>query len=231
MNINNPKRINQSIAKIKKNGKNYEIIIDSETALKVKEGKANVQEALLVSNIFKDAQKAEIAGNLLNDFGTDDVYAVALEIINKGEIPVTEEYRHKVTEERKNQVLEEITSKASDPVTHYPIPRQRIELGMNKINYKIRFEKSTQEQVKELMDLLPKAMPISFNQITVTITSPAQFAGQAYGLVKRSGEVIAQDYLPDGSVNIRIKLTGGGLSEVNDKLKSLSHGLIKIKEE
>lgn len=231
INVGEHRRVNQSIARIRKNGKNFEVIIDCETALKVREGKATAKEALLVENVFKDAQKGDVQGNLTEDFGTDDVLAVAEEIIKKGELQLTEDYRKKVTEEKRNQVLEEVTRKASDPTTHYPVPRQRIELAMNKLGYKIRYEKGMHEQVKELIELLPKAMPITFNEIMVTITSPPQFTSQTFGIVKKAGELIGQDILPDGSVNLKAKVTGGGLAEMSDKLKSLSHGLIKIKEE
>jgi ribosome maturation protein SDO1 len=225
------KKSDLNIARLKKNGEDYEIIIDSEAALKFRRGENNISDVLLVDKIFKDARTGDLAGDLIESFGTNDILVIADEIIKKGEIQLSEEYRHKIVEQKRNQVLEEVSSKASDPQTHYPIPRQRVELGMEKTGYKIRFDKTVNEQAKELMDELKKVMPISFADLTVIITSPAQFMGQVFSLVKKGAEVIGQDYLPDGSLSITAKLSAGYLNELRDKLKSLSHGLIKIKEE
>ncbi len=233
MNIYKPeqKKAEFSVARLHKDGKTYEVIVDCEKALQVKEGKADVSDALLVEKIFKDARKGDVQGNLKEAFGTDNVLEIAKEIILKGEIQLTEEYRHKVLEEKKNKIISIITSKASDPVTHYPIPRQRIELGMEKAGFKVNFEKSINEQVKELMENLKKVMPITFNEIIVTINSPVQFSGQTYSLAKGSGEIIEQNYLPDGSLLLKVKLAPGRLKELSDRLEELSHGQIKIKEE
>jgi ribosome maturation protein SDO1 len=225
------RKINQTVAKLKREGKNYEIIIDCETALQVREGKASPEEALLVHKIFKDARKGDVQGDLEEAFGTNDILKIAEEIIMKGEIPLTQEYRDKIVDQKRNQILEELTRKAVDPTSNYPIPRQRIELGIEKIGYKISFEKGIKEQVEELKTLLKEAMPISFKEIMVTITSPPKFAAQTFSIVKSAGEVSEQNYQPDGSLVIKARVLPGKQKELRDKINIISHGLIKIKEE
>ncbi len=225
------KKSEHSIARLKRDGKTFEVLVDCEIALKVRSGEASVSDALLVPRIFKDAHKGDVSGDLLSVFGTEDPLIIAKEIITKGDVQLTEEYRHKIINEKRNKILELVSSKAADPKTGYPVPRQRIELGMNKAGFKVRFERSVNEQVKELMDSLKKVMPITFKDIIVTISSPVQFTGQVFSVVKSFGEVIEQNYLPDGSLIIKIKLPAGKRNELSDKLKGLSHGLIKIKED
>jgi len=222
---------NRSIARLKKDGKTFEILVDCETALKVKEGAGAVSDALLVQKIFKDARTGDVQGDLESVFGTEDVLEIAETIIKEGDVQLSEEYRHKIIEEKSNQVLELISQKAADPQTHYPIPRQRIELGMEKAGFKIKFDQSVQEQAKDLMEALTNVMPITFKDIMVTITSPPRFSGQVFGIVKKIGEVIEQNYLPDGSLSLKLKVPAGRKNELNDKLKSLSHGEIKIMED
>lgn len=222
---------NQTIARLKKKGKTFEILVDCETALKAKSGESEVSDALLVHKVFKDAHKGDVQGDLEEFFGTSDVLTIAQEIINQGEIQLTEDYRHKIIDDKRKQIIELVAGKAADPKTHYPIPRQRIELGMEKVGFKVSFNKSVKEQAKELMDSLREAMPITFKDIILTITSPPRFSGQTYGVVKKAGEVISQDYLADGSLLIKVKVPVGRKNELNDKLKGFSHGEIKIKEE
>jgi ribosome maturation protein SDO1 len=209
------KKSNQTIARLKKQGKNYEILVDCEIALKVRTGEARVEDALLLQKIFKDARTGDVQGELEQAFGTNDPLKIAEEIIKNGDVQLSEEYRKKVLEEKKNKILEQITKKAADPQTHYPIPRQRIELGMEKAGYKIRLEKSVPEQVKELMEILVEAMPITFKDIIVTVNSPPQFTAQVYSIVKKSGEMIDQNYQPDGSLLIKVKIAAGRKNELN----------------
>jgi len=48
-------------------------------------------------------------------FGTDDPRTVALEIIKRGEIPLTTEQRKKLVEEKKAQIINLITKKRHRP--------------------------------------------------------------------------------------------------------------------
>ncbi len=220
-----------SIARLKREGKVFEVIVNSEEALKVKKGEGSIEDALLVQKIFKDARKGDVQGDLKEFFGTDNILEIAKEIIVKGEVQLSEEYRHKLLKKKYNRIVDELTRKASDPNTNYPIPRQRIELGIEKIGYKVRLDKGIDESIKELMELLKKTMPITFKEFTLTITSPPSLSGRAYGIIKEGGEVISQEYTADGSSIIKVKVSASKKKDLSDKLSKLGHGLIKIMED
>ncbi len=224
-------KIPGSIARLRVGNKNFEIIVDCEKALEIKKGQSDkIEEALLVGNIFKDARTGEVAGNLEETFGTEDVFEIAKQIIKKGEIQLTEEYRKKILEKKKNQILEELTKNAIDPTTKLPIPRQRIELGIEKLGYKFKYEKSVKEQVEELMKELKKVMPITFSKINALIEAPPRHIGHVYSIVKNNAKILKEDYTSDGKLIMKIEVSPGVYKEIESKLKNVSHGEIKIKE-
>ena len=90
-------------ARIKLNGKHFEISVDLDEALKVKDGKGNVGSALLSNNIFYDLKKGTVVSkmDLESAFNTTDIYEVAKTIMTKGEVQKTQEFR---SEERENKI-------------------------------------------------------------------------------------------------------------------------------
>ena len=44
----------QTVARIKRNGKNYEILVDLESALRFKKGAASIQEAVITEAVLHD---------------------------------------------------------------------------------------------------------------------------------------------------------------------------------
>ena len=81
-------------ARIKKTGKNFEIIVDLDDALKFKKGLSEFIQAE-TEFIFKDIKKGEKASEkeLKDAFGTTDVNEIVKKIVKEGEIQTTQEYR------------------------------------------------------------------------------------------------------------------------------------------
>ena len=79
-------------ARIKIKNKHYEIHVDLDEALKVKEGKGDIVSALDSPNVFYDIKKGTLASSsdLKDAFGTTEVYEIARTIIIKGEIQKTQ---------------------------------------------------------------------------------------------------------------------------------------------
>ncbi len=220
-----------TIAKLRKDGETFEILVDCREAIKVKEGKGSIEDALLVHEIFKDAKKGEKHGELSKYFGTENVYEIAEKIIKEGEILLTQSYRNELTEQKKKQVIAEIARRAIDPKTKMPIPPKRIELGIEQLGIKIDYQKSVKDQAKEIIERLRSIMPITIQELVLRIIVRPQYIGKAYGIIKRHGELLGQNYLNDGSTEFAVKVLGGAKNELISELNSLTHGNIIIKED
>ncbi len=68
------------IARLRKGGEEFEVLVDPYLARDLKEGKeVNFEELLAAEEIFKDAKKGERASadELRKAFGTDDIFEIA----------------------------------------------------------------------------------------------------------------------------------------------------------
>jgi ribosome maturation protein Sdo1 len=84
-------------ARIKVKGKHYEISVDLDEALKIRAGKGDIASALQTDKIFYDLKKGTSCStaDLVDAFGTTDVYAIATQIMTKGEVQTTHVLRKK----------------------------------------------------------------------------------------------------------------------------------------
>jgi len=220
-----------TVARLRREGEIFEILVDCKEAMKVREGSGNIEEALMVREVFKDARKGEKHGELIKYFGTDDVASIASKIISEGEIQLTQSYRNELIEQKKKQVINEIVSKAIDPKTKTPIPPKRIELSMEQAGVKIDYLRSVEDQVKEVIEKLKAIIPISIEELMIKITVSPQYTGKIYGILKKYSQVLSQNYLSNGSSEITVKVAGGLKNKLVSEIKSVTHGNIIIKEE
>ncbi len=79
-------------ARIKVKGKHYEIHVDLDEALKIKAGKGDIVSTIDSPHIYGDMKKGSVAAqkDLMDAFGTVDVYEIAKHIIMKGEVQKTQ---------------------------------------------------------------------------------------------------------------------------------------------
>ena len=70
----------QTTARIKKAGKNFEIMVDLEKAVKFRKGETKTVDFLEIDKVFSDSKKGFAASeaDMKSSFGTDDVYEIEL---------------------------------------------------------------------------------------------------------------------------------------------------------
>ena len=104
------------VARIKVNGKHYEIHVDLDEALKIKAGKGDIMAALDVRQIYSDIKKGVIASgkDLMDAFGTSEVIEIARTIIVSGEVQKTQEFRDSEREAKVKQVINLVVKNAVD---------------------------------------------------------------------------------------------------------------------
>ncbi|HPD81914.1 MAG TPA: ribosome assembly factor SBDS, partial [Candidatus Pacearchaeota archaeon] len=122
-------------ARIKKTGKNFEIMVDLEDALKFKKGLSTFIQAE-TEFIFKDIKKGEKASEkeLKDAFNTIDINEIVKKIVKDGDIQTTQEYRDAEQEKRFKQVVDFLTKNAYDPQTGRPHTAERIKNALEQAN-------------------------------------------------------------------------------------------------
>ncbi len=220
------------VAKYKRDGKEFEVLVDCDRALEFKQGKTmDINDIVASDKIYKDSKKGFVAPNedIKKVFGSDDFYFVTKEIIRKGEIQLTKEYRNKLKEQIKKKIVDIIHRNAVDSKTKLPHPPQRIENALEEAKVHIDELKSAEEQVQNVLDKLKTIIPIKFVRKEILIKVPSKYSGKAYSVVKKYGEILRENWEKDGSLVILSKVPGGVTEEYFTELNNLTHGEIESK--
>ena len=222
---------NNVIARFESHGERFEIIVSPDAIEKVRDGNPLDAEALASEFIFSDAKKGKKASEdkMEEVFTTNSIEEIAKTIILKGDVQLTTEQRHKMQNNKKKRIVETIAKNAMDPKTKAPHPRQRIELAMEEAGIHIDPFKPVSEQVKIIIEALRPIIPISMDQIRISVKIPAEYIGRAYGTVRTFGALEREDWQSDGSWVGIIRLAAGMQTEFYDKINDLTKGNVSTK--
>lgn len=217
------------VARITKEGQNFEILVNCEKALSLKSGKdIDVEEVLATTDIFSDIKKGKHAANLDKFFGTEDTFAVARKIIKEGEIQLTTEYKAKIREEKRKRIIDLIHKNAINPDTNLPHPPQRIMNALEEAKVRIDEYKPAEEQVKDIVTKIRSILPLKYELREISIRIPAAFAGKSLGIIKQYGKVLKDEWQNDGSLIVILDIPAGLQVELEDKINSITKGGVEI---
>ena len=220
------------IARLKIQGQDFEILVDCNNALALREGKSiDMRDILAAMKIFSDAKKGlEASENAMKQiFGTSDVDEVAKTIIQKGEIQLTQEYRENIREEKRKQIITIIHINGVDPKTHLPHPPLRIENAFIEAKVHIDEFRPVQEQVQDALKKLRPILPIKFEVKEIAIKIPPDFAPKCYSTVKSFGTMLREEWQSNGYWVAVVELPGGMENDFYDKLNKICHGNVESK--
>jgi ribosome maturation protein SDO1 len=222
---------NNVIARFESHGERFEIIISPEAVERIRDGSPLNMEDLASEFIFSDAKKGNKASEdkMEEVFNTNSIEEIATKIILKGDIQLTTEQRHKMQKNKTNRIIDTISKNAMDPKTKAPHPRKRIELAMEQAGVHVDPFKPVSEQVKLILELLRPIIPISMENIKISIKIPAEHIGKAYGTVRNYGTLEREDWQSDGSWIGIIRIPAGMQNDFYEKINDLTKGNVSTK--
>jgi len=221
----------EHLAILKKEGKRFEIDVDPDLAMELREGKdISISEILKAENIFSSVKKGDLASSkdLISVFKTDDVLEVAKEIILHGDVQASQKYRENHRSQKKKEIVNLIHRNAVDPSTDLPHPIVRIESAMDESKIRIDENKSAIDQIDEIIKKLRVILPIRIESKVIDITIPANYAGKAYGQIAGYGNKKKENWNNDGSLSLVIEIPAGIELDLYDKVNSITHGEAEI---
>ncbi len=219
-----------NLAKLKKGGENFEVVINPDTIMDFKNKKlSDVRDAILYEKIFYDAKKGLEASHdhIKSLFNTEDVLVVAKIILDHGEIQFTQEYREQKRVEKRNRILDIIVRNAVDPTTGYPHPRTRIEAALEEAKVRVDERMEAEDQIDGIVSKLKPILPIKLAIRDIELIIPATYAGKAYSTVERYGKIISDKWNSDGSWLCVVEMPAGLQNDFFDSLNKLTHGNVE----
>lgn len=216
------------VARIKLKNIHFEIHVNLDEALKVKSGKGNIMQALDSNKIFIDLKKGNVASQaeLMDCFGTTDIYTIATQIITKGEVQKTQDFRDSERETRINQVVTLIIRNSSDQHGR-PYTEERIRRALQEAHINID-NKPAEQQLPVIIEKLTAVIPIKLEVKKIKLIIPAQYTGQVYILLKDYKE--SEEWLSNGALEAVINIPAGMQIDFYDKLNHITHGAVQSQE-
>jgi ribosome maturation protein SDO1 len=218
---------NAVVARFSKGGEHFEVLVDPESALSLREGHdIDLDTVLAVEEVFKDASKGEKASDerLKKIFGTTEQAAIAKRIIAEGELHLTSQQRRQIQELKRKQLIVAIASNAINPQTGLPHPSQRIENALEEAKFNVDPFKSVDEQMASALKAIRPLIPIRFEEVNVAVMVPARYTAKSQGPIQRFGKVIKQEWQQDGSWVGVIRFPAGLQNDFYELVNRLSRG-------
>ncbi len=221
-----------AIAKLKKEGKMFELLVHPENAYAYKQGKnISLNDVLISEEIFTDAKKGTRASEheMVRLFGTDDGTAIAMIILKEGVVPQTEAMLKQGADQKRKQLIEMIHRNAVDPKTGKPHPITRIENALHEAKVRIDDNKSAESQVQTILKQLQPILPIKYETRQLIISVPVSYASNAVAILRQHGKILGEKWNADGSVTATLEIPAGLQEALETAVNALTHGNATLK--
>ena len=219
-----------TVARINIDGKNFELVVNPESALSYRKGKTtSLSDILVADRVFSDANKGLRVPekDLEEAFGTRDVQEIAGTILKKGTLQLTAEQRKQMVEEKRRQIVAFISRQCVDPRTKLPHPPTRIQQALEQVRFSVDPFNNVEEQANEAIKLLRSVLPISIERILVSVRIPPQYASKAYGTAKSFGAIKNESWRGDGSWSATVEMPAGLYGSFLEKLGDVTRGNVE----
>jgi len=191
-------------ARLESHGERFEVLVDPDAALAIKRGEFDddLEDVIAAEDVFENASRGDRpAESALEEvFGTTDPMEIIPEVITDGEIQITAEQRREMQEQKRKNLINRISRNAVNPqMDDAPHPPDRIESALEEAGFTVDPMEPVENQVEEALDDLRPVIPIRFDEVTVAVQAPADYAGSAQSKIRQFGDLEREEWQSDGS--------------------------------
>jgi len=202
----------------------FETMVDLDSAMKLKKGQqVDINDVIRDTAIYTDLKKGFHAGSaeLGNVFGTTDFPEIVKQIVKKGELEVTQEFRDEALETQRKRVVDFLIRNAVDASSGRPFTPDILESAIREAGARID-NQPVDRQIKGIIEKLRGIIPIKIETKKLKVKIPAMHTGKVYGLVNEYKE--KEEWLGNGDLEIVLNIPVGIQIEFYDKLNAVTHG-------
>jgi ribosome maturation protein SDO1 len=191
-------------ARLESHGARFEVLIDPDAALAIKRGEfeGDLEDVIAAEDVFEDASRGDRPAeeDLEEVFGTTDPLEIIPEVVERGEIQITADQRREMQEQKRRQLINKIARNAVNPqMDNAPHPPERIERALEEAGFRVDPMEPVEEQVDDALEALRPVIPIRFDEVTIAVQIPAEYAGSAQARIREFGELEREEWQADGS--------------------------------
>ncbi|MFB6183623.1 MAG: ribosome assembly factor SBDS [Haloarculaceae archaeon] len=216
-------------ARLESHGERFEVLIDPDAALAIKRGEfeGDLEDVIAAEDVFENASRGDRPPeNALEEvFGTTDPMEIIPEVVKRGEIQITAEQRKEMQEQKRRQLVNQIARNAVNPqMDDAPHPPDRIESALEEAGFRVDPMETVESQVDEALDALRPVIPIRFDEVTVAVQLPPDYAGSGQAKVREFGDLEREEWQNDGSWVGVVEFPAGMQNDFYDLVNEVSSG-------
>eukprot|EP00898_Chlorokybus_atmophyticus_P003340 jgi/Chlat1/4006/Chrsp26S04072 len=195
---------NVAVVRLKKAGMRFEIAAYKNKVLSWRRRiEKDIDEVLQVHSVFSNVSKGVLAKkeDLIAAFGTDDAETICLEILDKGELQVSDKERQKHFESLFRDIACIVAEKCVNPDTQRPYTVSMIERCMHDVHFSVDPDHSAKQQALKVIRLLEEHFPIKRASMRLRLQVPASQGSKLKDMLSGEQTTIEhEDWKEDYSV-------------------------------
>ncbi|MFC6953673.1 ribosome assembly factor SBDS [Halorubellus litoreus] len=216
-------------ARLESHGTRFEVLVDPDAALAIKRGEfdGDLEDVIAAEDVYENASRGDrpAESDLEDVFETTDVMEIIPEVIKRGEIQITAEQRREMQEQKHKQLVNKIARNAVNPqMDDAPHPPDRIESALEQAGFQVDPMEPVEEQVDDALDALRPVIPIRFDEVTVAVRVPADYAGSAQAKIRQYGDLESEEWTNDGGWIGVLTFPAGMQNDFYDMVNDMTSG-------
>jgi len=216
-------------ARLESHGTRFEVLVDPDAALAIKRGEfdGDLEDVIATEDVYENASRGDrpAESDLEDVFGTTDPLEIIPEVIERGEIQITAEQRREMQEQKHKQLVNQIARNAVNPqMDDAPHPPDRIENALEQAGFQVDPMEPVEEQVDDALEALRPVIPIRFDEVTVAVKVPADYAGSAQAKIRQYGDLEEEEWTNDGGWVGVLTFPAGMQNDFYDMVNEVTSG-------
>ncbi|KAI5632746.1 shwachman-Bodian-Diamond syndrome (SBDS) protein domain-containing protein [Phthorimaea operculella] len=229
---------NVAIVRLKKGGKRFEIACYRNKVVSWRNKvETDIDEVLQTHTVFTNVSKGQVAKkeDLVKVFGKDDTTEICKEILEKGELQVSDKERHSQIDSLFKDIATTVSDKCVNPETKRPYPVSIIEKAMKDIHFSVNVNRNAKQQALDVIQLLKKEIPLERAQMRVRILLSGKDAKKTREKVIKLVTRVEDENWDSGTANIICLIDPGSFRNLDELIRAETKGngqfeLLNLKE-
>jgi ribosome maturation protein SDO1 len=216
-------------ARLESHGTRFEVLVDPDAALAIKRGEfdGDLADVIAAEDVYENASRGDrpAESDLEEVFGTTDSLDIIPQVIKDGEIQITAEQRREMQEQKHKSLVNKIARNAVNPqMDDAPHPPDRIESALEEAGFSVDPMEPVESQVDDALDALRPVIPIRFDEVTVAVKVPADYAGSAQAKIRQYGDLEREEWTNAGGWIGVITFPAGMQNDFYDMVNDITSG-------
>ncbi|CAF4938446.1 unnamed protein product [Pieris macdunnoughi] len=229
---------NVAIVRLKKSGKRFEIACYRNKVISWRNKvEKDIDEVLQTHTVFTNVSKGQVAKkeDLVKIFGKEDHTEICKEILEKGELQVSDKERHSQIDALFKDIATTVADKCVNPETKRPYPVSIIEKAMKDIHFSVNVNKNAKQQALDVIQMIKKEIPLERAQMRVRIVLSGKEARKIRDKAVKLTSKVEEESWEAGTANIICLIDPGSFRNLDEMIRSDTKGtgqfeLLNLKE-